>query len=81
MITKTCDRCGEKININPVGNSVLPMFSVNMIKGFMGGWQSVDLCPKCEKSLMKWLRNEEKEVEREIKCCPTCGSPIERIEE
>lgn len=62
MITTTCDRCGEKINKNPMGNSILPMFSVSMIKDFMGGWQSVDLCPKCEKSLMKWLRNEEKEV-------------------
>lgn len=62
MITTTCDRCGEKININPMGNSILPMFSVSMIKDFMSGWQSVDLCPKCEKSLMKWLRNEEKEV-------------------
>ena len=63
MITKMCDRCGTKINTNPMVNSILPMFSITMIKDFMSGWRSVDLCPKCEKSLMEWLENEEKEVE------------------
>ncbi len=75
MITKTCDRCGEKININPMGYSILPMFSIYMIKD---GWQSVDLCPECEKSLMKWLRNEEKEVEKEIKFCSNHGAEIKK---
>ncbi len=65
MITKTCDRCGTRINTDPMVNSILPMFSITMVKGFMSGWESVDLCPKCEKSLMKWLENEEKEVEEE----------------
>lgn len=63
MITKTCDKCGEKINANSVGNALLPMFSVSMMKDLTSGWQFIDLCPTCERSLMKWLRNEEKLVD------------------
>lgn len=65
MITKTCDRCGTKIYTNPMANSILPMFYIRTIKDFMSGWQSVDLCPECEKSLMKWLKNEERTKEKE----------------
>ena len=55
MITKTCDRCGSKINTDPRVNAILPMFSIRKIEGLTIGWQSVDLCPKCEKMLAEWL--------------------------
>lgn len=56
MITKTCDRCGAKIITNPMANTILPMFSISKIEGFMMGWQPVDLCPKCEKLFAEWLK-------------------------
>lgn len=59
MITKTCDKCGSKINTNPMVNAILPMFSIKKIEGFMIGWQSVDLCPKCEKILAEWLNDNK----------------------
>ena len=58
MTTKTCDKCGTKINTNPMANTILPMFSIQRIN-FMLGWQSVDLCPKCEKRLAEWLNDKE----------------------
>lgn len=59
MTIKTCDRCGSKISINPMANTILPMFSISRIEGFAMGWQSVDLCPRCEKKLAEWLNNKE----------------------
>lgn len=57
MTIKTCDKCGAKININPMTNTILPMFSISKIENFTMGWQSVDLCSKCEKMLAEWLNN------------------------
>ena len=57
MIIKTCDKCGAKINTNPMINTILPMFSISRIEDFTLGWQSVDLCPRCEKKLAEWLNN------------------------
>lgn len=57
MIIKTCDKCGAKININPMTNTILPMFSISKIENFTMGWQSVDLCSKCEKMLAEWLND------------------------
>ncbi len=59
MITKTCDKCGAKINTNSMTCAILPMFSIRRIEGF--GSQSVDLCPKCEEMLAEWLDNKEGE--------------------
>lgn len=59
MITKTCDKCGAKINTNSMTCAILPMFSIRRIEDFVLGWQSVDLCPKCEKMLAEWLDNRE----------------------
>ena len=58
MTTKTCDKCGTQINMNPMTNTILPMFSIQKIENFMLGWQSVDLCPKCEKILAEWLNDK-----------------------
>ena len=63
MTTRTCDKCGCKINTNPMVNAILPMFSISRIEGFALGWQSVDLCPKCEKMLAEWLNNKGEEDE------------------
>lgn len=59
MTIKTCDKCGLEINTNPMGNAILPMFSISRIMDFITGWQSVDLCPGCEKKLAEWLNNKE----------------------
>ena len=59
MIVKTCDRCGSKISTNPMTNTILPMFFINKLEGFAMGWQSVDLCHRCEKELAEWLNNKE----------------------
>lgn len=59
MITKTCDKCGAEINTNPMTNTILPTFLIHRIENFMSGWQSVDLCPKCEKMLAEWLNDKE----------------------
>ena len=59
MTTKTCDKCGAKVDTSPITNAILPMFSICVIKGFELGWQSVDLCPKCAKMLVEWLDNKE----------------------
>lgn len=59
MTAKTCDKCGANININPMANAILPMFSISRIEDFAMGWQSVDLCPSCEKKLAEWLNNKE----------------------
>ena len=58
MTIKTCDKCGAKISTDPRLNTVLPMFSISRIEGFALGWQSVDLCPKCEKRLSEWLNDK-----------------------
>ena len=58
MTTKTCDKCGTQINMNPMTNTILPMFSIQKIENFMLGWQSVDLCQKCEKILAEWLNDK-----------------------
>lgn len=63
MTVKTCDRCGIKININPMGNAILPMFSIRRIEDFVMGWQSVDLCPECERKLAAWLNDKQEEDE------------------
>lgn len=57
MTIKTCDKCGAKISTDPRLNTILPMFSISRIEGFALGWQSVDLCPKCEKMLAEWLND------------------------
>ena len=67
MNVKTCDRCGVKINTNPMANTILPMFSISKIEGFTMGWQSVDLCPRCEKKLVEWLNNKEERSDAERK--------------
>ena len=59
MTVKTCDKCGLEINTNPMMNAILPMFSISRIRSFVTGWQSVDLCPGCEKKLEEWLSNKE----------------------
>lgn len=59
MTVKTCDKCGLEINTNPMGNAILPMFSISRISSLAMGWQSVDLCPGCEKKLAEWLNNKE----------------------
>lgn len=58
MTIKTCDKCGAKISTNPLINSRLPMFSISRIEGAAFGWESVDLCPKCEKRLAEWLNDK-----------------------
>lgn len=58
MTTKTCDKCGAEINTNPMTNTILPTFFIRRIENFMLGWQSVDLCPKCEKMLAEWLNDK-----------------------
>ncbi len=63
MITKTCDRCGSKINTDPMTNAILPMFCISRIGGFALGWQSVDLCLKCEKMLAEWLNDKGEKKE------------------
>jgi len=65
VITKTCDRCGDKINTDSMMNTVLPSFSISKMDNFLMGWRSVDLCPKCEKKLKEWLdRKEDEQDER-----------------
>lgn len=59
MTIKTCDKCGIKMNTNPMVNAILPMFSISKIEDFFIGWRSVDLCPRCEKKLAEWLNNKE----------------------
>ncbi len=59
MTTKTCDKCGATINTNQIGNAILPMFFIRRFEFFTVGWQSVDLCPICEKKLAEWLNNKE----------------------
>ena len=59
MTVKKCDKCGLEINTNPIVNTILPTFSISRIRDFIIGWESVDLCPGCEKKLAEWLNNEE----------------------
>ena len=59
MIIKTCDKCGGKININPASNVVFPSFVIRKLDNFITGWQSVDLCPKCEEKLNRKLNQKE----------------------
>lgn len=61
MTVRTCDKCGRKININSMGNTILPIFSVSMLDGNARGWRTVDLCPICEKKLSEWLNSNEVE--------------------
>ena len=57
MNIKTCDKCGVKINTDPITNTILPTFYIRRIENFAMGWQSVDLCPKCQKMLAEWLND------------------------
>ena len=50
MVTTNCDKCGVRISRNPVANISLPQFNILIRDNYMTGWQSVDLCSKCEKS-------------------------------
>lgn len=46
------------------------------------GWQSVDLCPRCEKKLEEWLNNkEERTANKECKECPFAPWDYWRLEE
>ena len=36
-ITKTCDRCGDIINMNPMANTILPSFMIKKLNNFMRG--------------------------------------------
>lgn len=58
MNIKICDKCGDKINTDPMTNSILPMFYISK---FSPVGQSVDLCPKCEKVLAEWLNDHSTE--------------------
>lgn len=58
-ITKTCDRCGDVINTNPMANTILPSFMIKKLNDFMRGWVDIDLCPNCEKELNAWLNNKQ----------------------
>lgn len=69
MTIKTCDKCGDKINTNSMANTILPMFSIRRIKGFAMEWESVDLCPKCEKMLIEWLNDNGAQSERRTGKC------------
>lgn len=57
MNIKTCDKCGVKINTDPIANTTLPMLYIRRIEDFITGWQTVDLCPKCQKMLAEWLND------------------------
>lgn len=61
MTIKTCDKCGDKINTNPMTNAIFPMFSIRRMDNFMGWTSYVDLCPKCEKALAEWLNDHSTE--------------------
>lgn len=58
-ITKTCDRCGDIINMNPMANTILPSFMIKKLNDFMRGWVDIDLCQNCEKELNAWLNNKQ----------------------
>ena len=63
MNIKICNKCGDKINTNPMTNAIFPMLSIRRWDkdGFTMGWTSVDLCPKCEKMLAEWLNDHSTE--------------------
>ena len=63
MNVKICDKCGDKINTNPMTNSILPMFSISrwVRDSLVTEWKSIDLCPKCEKVLAEWLDDHSTE--------------------
>ena len=61
-----CDRCGKHIGKEGYvveNDEVLTFYRVNecrfQIEANSGdGWEYIDLCPECEKELMRWLKNE-----------------------
>ena len=59
MNMKICDKCGNKINTNPMVNITLPKFIISKIEDLAIGPQSVDLCSECEKKLVEWLNNKQ----------------------
>jgi len=62
MIELRCDIC--KRLLCPTDDAMPTMkdhfYSVKITWNYTGGEKSVDLCPKCEKRMIKYLRKEAK---------------------
>lgn len=72
MIKKICDKCGTPVvNYDPSTNMILPTYTPTyaITKYFDSGFPSficsIDLCPKCERLLDKWLKEKPEPEENE----------------
>lgn len=55
MTIRTCDKCRDTISANS-----RTIFSIKKMEGLPMEWKSVDLCPKCEKMFIEWLKDNKK---------------------
>lgn len=55
MDIKICDRCGKNYKLD----NFFSDFHKNFIENAEGGQshKTIDLCPKCEKEFLKWVKN------------------------
>ena len=67
MVSLTCDICGKLLA--PTSNEMPSMKdhfrSVRIEWNYTGNTKRVDLCPKCEKRMIKYLRREAKITEED----------------
>ena len=59
MTIIVCDKCGSKINSNPMSSIQLPMFTIRKLVGVPSFWVDVNLCPECCKKLEGWLNGQK----------------------
>ena len=55
-----CDKCGKEIRIHPELAALFPWVCL-AIRESLDNWEEIDLCMKCRRELIRWIRNEKKD--------------------
>ena len=55
-----CDKCGKEIRIHPELAVSFPWVCL-AIRESLDNWKEIDLCMKCRRELIRWVRNEKGE--------------------
>lgn len=54
-----CDKCGKEIRIHPELAVSFPWVSLTIREEGLDRWKEIDLCIKCRRELIRWVRNEK----------------------
>jgi len=63
MIKKMCDKCGSAMELSSSMNMINSTYTINRYSWSPLSICAIDLCPKCERLLDKWLKEKPESEE------------------